>query len=70
MLEDDGAGGTNMIYKLEMEPDFRIPPIIGPWALKRQLSTGGVRAVMRIERLARQLDGRPVGAEIPPGGRR
>jgi hypothetical protein len=70
VLEDDGAGGTNMIYKLEMEPDFRIPPIIGPWALKHQLSTGGVRAVMRIERLARQLDGRPVGPEIPPGGRR
>jgi hypothetical protein len=70
LLEPDGAGGTNMVYKLEMEPDFRVPPIIGPWALKRTLSTGGVRAVMRIERLARELDGRPVGPEIPLGGGR
>jgi hypothetical protein len=43
-----------------MEPDFFIPPLIGPWYLKRTLSQGGVRAVTRIERLARQLDGRPV----------
>ena len=59
-----------MVYKLEMEPDFRIPPLIGPWYLKRMLSQGGVRAVMRIERLARQIDGLPVGPEIPLGGGR
>ena len=39
-----------------MEPDFFVPPIIGPWYLKRVLSTGGVRAVNRIERLALELD--------------
>jgi hypothetical protein len=70
VLEPDGAGGTHMVYKLEMEPDFRIPPVIGPWYLKRLLSQGGARAVMRIERLARQLDGLPVGPEIPLGGGR
>jgi A/G-specific adenine glycosylase len=63
----DGDRGTNMIYKLEMEPDFRVPPVIGPWYLKRTLSQGGVRAVMRIERLARELDGLPLGPEIPFG---
>ena len=70
VLEPDGVGGTNMVYKLEMEPDFRVPPVIGPWYLKRTLSQGGVRAVMRIERLARELDGLPLGPEIPFGGRR
>lgn len=58
-LERDGDG-TKMKYLLEMEPDFFVPPLVGPWYLKRTLSQGGLRAVMRIERLARELDGRPV----------
>jgi hypothetical protein len=58
-LEPDGDG-TRMFYALEMEPDFFVPPLIGPWYLKRTLSQGGLRAVTRIERLARELDGRPV----------
>ena len=63
-LERDGEN-TKMTYKLEMEPDFFVPPVVGPWYLKRTLSQGGQRAVMRIERLARQRDGRPV-APLPP----
>lgn len=59
-LMPDGMGGTDMTYTLEMEPDFWVPPIIGPWYLKRVLSRGGAHAVMRIERLARVRDGRPV----------
>jgi hypothetical protein len=51
------SGGTSMIYRLEMEPDFWVPPVIGPWYLKRTLAKGGVNAVNRIERLARQLNG-------------
>jgi hypothetical protein len=65
LLERDGDD-TKMIYKLEMEPDFFVPPIVGPWYLKRTLSQGGLRAVMRIERLARELDGRPVEPLPPP----
>jgi hypothetical protein len=64
MLEPDGDG-TRMTYKLELEPDFFVPPVIGPWYLKRTLSQGGQRAVTRIERLARELDGRPV-EPLPP----
>ena len=64
MLERDGEN-TRMTYKLEMEPDFFVPPVVGPWYLKRTLSQGGQRAVTRIERLARQRDGRPV-APLPP----
>ena len=64
VLEPDGDG-TNMIYRIELEPDFFVPPVIGPWYLKRTLSQGGLRAVMRIEQLARELDGRPV-EPLPP----
>jgi len=49
------ADGTRMHYRLEMEPDFFVPPVIGPWYLKRTLMRGGIRAVNRIERLAREL---------------
>jgi hypothetical protein len=64
VLERDGEN-TKMTYKLEMEPDFFVPPIVGPWYLKRTLSQGGLRAVTRIERLARELDGRP-NEPLPP----
>ncbi len=64
MLEPDGDG-TIMTYKIELEPDFFVPPVIGPWYLKRTLSQGGLRAVTRIERLARDLDGRP-NEPLPP----
>ncbi len=64
VLERDGEN-TKMTYKLEMEPDFFVPPIVGPWYLKRTLSQGGLRAVTRIERLARERDGRP-NEPLPP----
>jgi hypothetical protein len=64
VLEPDGDG-TMMSYKVELEPDFFVPPVIGPWYLKRTLSQGGLRAVTRIERLARALDGRP-NEPLPP----
>jgi hypothetical protein len=67
VLEPHGDG-TVMSYRLEMEPDFFVPPVIGPWYLKRTLSQGGLRAVTRIERLARELDGRP--NEPPPSRKR
>jgi hypothetical protein len=64
VLEAHGDG-TKMTYKIELEPDFFVPPVVGPWYLKRTLSQGGLRAVTRIERLARERDGRPV-EPLPP----
>ena len=64
VLEPDGDG-TMMSYKVELEPDFFVSPVIGSWYLKRTLSQGGLRAVTRIERLARERDGRPV-EPLPP----
>lgn len=65
VLEPDGDG-TKLVYKLEIEPDFFVPPLIGPWYLKRTLSQGGLRALTRIEGLARELDGRPPLGPVPP----
>jgi Polyketide cyclase / dehydrase and lipid transport len=53
-LEPEGDG-TRVVYKLVMEPDFWVPPVVGPWYLKRTLLQGGTRAITRIERLANGL---------------
>ena len=50
-LTDDGDG-TVMIYEFEMEPAFWVPPVIGPYYIKRALHSGSANAIGRIERLA------------------
>jgi hypothetical protein len=42
-----------MVYEFEMEPSFWVPPVIGPYYIKRALRGGSKRAVNRIEALAR-----------------
>ncbi len=54
------AGGTAMTYRLTIEPDFWIPPLIGPWVLKQRLERGGTGATNRIERLAREAAALPI----------
>ena len=44
---------TLMIYQFEMEPSFWVPPFIGPYYLKRALKSGSIRAIQRIEAIAR-----------------
>ncbi len=51
--------GTLMIYEFEMEPRFWVPPLIGPYVMKRALQSGATRAVNRIEALARGEQPRP-----------
>lgn len=51
-LRSEGDG-TLMIYEFEMEPRFWVPPVIGPYYIKRALKSGSVRAINRIEALAR-----------------
>jgi hypothetical protein len=45
--------GTLLRYELEMEPDFWVPPLIGPPLVRRALRQGGARAAVRVENLAR-----------------
>lgn len=47
------GGGTLVIYVLEFEPDFWVPPIIGPMLIKRLLLEDGASAVQEIEAMAR-----------------
>lgn len=56
-------GGTQMTYSMVMEPDFFVPPIVGPFILKRILRSGGARVISRIERIA-------LGQEMPRRGAR
>jgi len=44
--------GTIMIYEFQMVPAFWVPPLVGPFYIKRALRSGGVDAVDRIEALA------------------
>lgn len=45
-------GGTRVTYRMEMEPDFWLPPFVGPWFLKRTLLKGAPAAIEQIETLA------------------
>ena len=44
--------GTLMTYWLEIRPKFWVPPLIGPYVLRRKIRADGVAALERIEYLA------------------
>lgn len=46
-------GGTKILYDLEMEPDFWVPPLIGPWAIKRKARKSALNIAERLEYLHR-----------------
>jgi len=53
--------GCRVQYELEMDPDFWIPPLIGPLVVEAALRSRGLRAARRIEALA---SGQEVPADI------
>lgn len=48
------GSGTLVVYELEMSPKFWVPPVIGPWAIKRKLRNDGGEALDRIEAIAKE----------------
>jgi uncharacterized protein YndB with AHSA1/START domain len=50
------TGGTRLRYRARMVPDFWVPPVVGPWAIKRTLRQGLRTLVQRLERLAGEGD--------------
>ncbi|WP_348673639.1 SRPBCC family protein [uncultured Abyssibacter sp.] len=42
-------------FVAEIEPDFWVPPLIGPWVIKRKLEQEALQTSEGIERLAKQL---------------
>lgn len=58
-LRDDDDG-TLIRYEALLEPQFWIPPVIGPFVIKTAIRTRGIRAARRLEALA-------AGKPIPEG---
>jgi hypothetical protein len=46
---------TCLTFRAELEPDFWVPPGIGPWAIKRTMRREAVTTANGIERLAHTL---------------
>lgn len=44
---------TCLDFHAELEPDFWVPPIIGPWAIERTMRSEALQTSQGIERLAR-----------------
>ena len=44
--------GTVVIYDLEFEPKFWVPPVIGPYIIQRKMRLRGGEAIDRIEAMA------------------
>jgi hypothetical protein len=53
-LAPDSAGGTLVTIRLEFEPDFWVPPLIGTALIKHALIKFGETAINEIERLAQK----------------
>jgi hypothetical protein len=52
-LDPDGPG-TRMHFRARFVPDFWVPPLIGPWAIKRTLVHEAETVSARLERIARE----------------
>ncbi len=51
VIERAGANSTRLHFEATMKPDFWIPPLIGPWAIRRKLQHTAERVGSRIEYL-------------------
>jgi len=56
-------GGTRILLRSEVEPDFWIPPLIGPWLIKRKLLSEALETVENLERVAEKA---PIPHNTPP----
>ncbi len=46
------GSGTRFVYQAELEPDFFIPPIVGPFIMRRVMESELRESAVRFERLA------------------
>ncbi len=47
-------GGTELVYRLEIEPDFWVPPLFGPPLMIRTLREGTLSLFANVERVANE----------------
>lgn len=55
-LKSNGNGTALLHFHANMTPDFWVPPLIGPWLIKRVLRSEAVRTARALERVARSGD--------------
>ena len=55
--------GTRILIRSEVEPDFWIPPLIGPWLIKRKLLSEALETADNLERVAKKP---PIPHNAPP----
>ena len=53
---EDNADSVTIHYRLEMEPGFWVPPLIGPYVMKKKLVKGATDAMQRVEKRAQAFD--------------
>jgi len=58
-LEAGENGGTRVMFRLEFEPGFWVPPLLGPLVIKQALKADGASAVEKIDALAQELSDSP-----------
>ncbi len=58
----DDAGRAQLTFEAVVEPDFWVPPLIGPWVIERKLRQEAIDTANGIERIANN-----VAAEQPAG---
>ncbi|MES1943204.1 hypothetical protein PC39_03737 [Salinisphaera sp. PC39] len=51
-FEAVGPERTRLHYRTELEPDFWVPPFVGPWLLRRTLAAQALKTAKGIERVA------------------
>ncbi len=49
------SGKTHIVFSAEIEPSQWIPPLIGPWILKKKLHQLAVETILSLEQLAGPL---------------
>jgi len=49
------VAGTRLLMRSEAAPDVWIPPLLGPWLIKRELRNEAVQIVHNIERVAAEV---------------
>ncbi len=49
---DPAGDGTRLRFKAMMRPAFWVPPLIGPWSIKRGLSDEMTQSIRNLERLS------------------
>jgi Protein of unknown function (DUF3047) len=50
LLPDDG--GTRLIFDVDLTPKYWLPPVFGPWLMKRKLAEEAFEFAQGLERLA------------------